>query len=66
MSDRVGITPIPPVGVGFYVSAAVAGSDIEAAAKAMLPYALVLLLAVLLIAFVPDITLIVPRLVEGH
>jgi tripartite ATP-independent transporter DctM subunit len=57
---------IPPIGVGFYVSAAVAGSDIEAAAKAMLPYALVLLLAVLLIAFVPDITLIVPRLVEGH
>ena len=57
---------IPPIGVGFYVSAAVAGSDIESAARSMMPYALVLLLAVLLIAFVPDITLIVPRLIEGH
>jgi tripartite ATP-independent transporter DctM subunit len=57
---------IPPIGVGFYVSAAVAGSDIESAARAMLPYAVVLVLAVLLIAFVPDITLLVPRLVEGH
>jgi tripartite ATP-independent transporter DctM subunit len=57
---------IPPIGVGFYVSAAVAGSEIEAAARTMLPYAVVLILAVLLIAFVPDITLIVPRLVGAH
>lgn len=57
---------IPPIGVGFYVSSAVAGADIESAAKTMLPYVVVLVLSVLLIAFVPDITLIVPRLVEGH
>ncbi len=53
---------IPPIGVGFYVSAAVAGADIESAARTMLPYAIVLILAVLLIAFVPEITLVVPRL----
>jgi len=57
---------IPPIGVGFYVSAAVAGADIESAARTMLPYAVVLVLAVLLIAFVPEITLLVPRLVEGR
>jgi TRAP-type C4-dicarboxylate transport system permease large subunit len=57
---------IPPIGVGFYVSAAVAGADIESAARTMIPYAVVLVLAVLLIAFVPDITLILPRLLEGH
>jgi tripartite ATP-independent transporter DctM subunit len=57
---------IPPIGVGFYVSAAVAGSEFESAARTMIPYAVVLVLAVLLIAFVPDITLIVPRMVEGH
>jgi tripartite ATP-independent transporter DctM subunit len=57
---------IPPIGIGFYVSAAVAGSEIESAAKAMLPYMVVLIASVLLIAFVPDITLIVPRLLEGH
>jgi len=57
---------IPPIGVGFYVSAAVAGADIESAARTMLPYAVVLVLAVLLIAFVPEITLLVPRLLEGR
>ena len=57
---------IPPIGVGFYVSAAVAGAELEPAAKTMIPYAIVLVLAVLLIAFVPEITLVLPRLVEGH
>ena len=57
---------IPPIGVGFYVSAAVAGADIESAARTMIPYTIVLVLAVLLIAFVPEITLLLPHLVEGH
>ena len=57
---------IPPIGVGFYVSAAVAGADIESAARTMIPYAIVLILAVLLIAFVPEITLVLPRLLEGN
>jgi TRAP-type C4-dicarboxylate transport system permease large subunit len=53
---------LPPIGVGFYVSAAVAHSDIESAARAMIPYAIVLVLAVLLIAFIPEITLALPHL----
>ena len=57
---------IPPIGVGFYVSAAVAGAELEPAAKTMIPYAIVLVMAVLLIAFVPEITLVLPRLLEGH
>ena len=57
---------IPPIGVGFYVSAAVAGAELEPAAKTMIPYAIVLVLAVLLIAFVPAITLVLPRLLEGR
>ena len=57
---------IPPIGVGFYVSAAVAGSDLESAARAMIPYALVLVAAVLLIAFFPAITLALPHLLGDH
>jgi TRAP-type C4-dicarboxylate transport system permease large subunit len=57
---------IPPIGVGFYVSAAVAGAELEAAARTMIPYAIVLILAVLLIAFVPEITLLLPHLTEVH
>jgi tripartite ATP-independent transporter DctM subunit len=56
---------MPPVGIGFYVAVAVAGGSLEGSARVMLPYLVVLILAVILIAFVPDITLIVPRLL-GH
>lgn len=57
---------IPPIGIGFYVSASVVGSDLESAARSMVPYAAVLVLAVLLIAFVPAITLAVPDLFQAH
>ncbi len=53
---------MPPVGIGFYVASAVAGSKVEAAARTMLPFIVVLVLAVALIAFVPAIALSVPRL----
>jgi tripartite ATP-independent transporter DctM subunit len=53
---------MPPIGIGFYVSAAIAGCRVEEAAVAMLPYLVVLILAILLIAFVPSITLALPHL----
>jgi tripartite ATP-independent transporter DctM subunit len=53
---------MPPVGIGFYVACAVVEARVEVAARAMLPYLIVLLLAIVLIAFVPWITLSVPRL----
>ena len=58
-------TFMPPVGIGFYVSSAVAGSRVEGAARCMVPFLVVLVLAVALIAFVPGITLIVPYLISG-
>lgn len=56
---------MPPVGIGFYVAAAVAGSRVEPAARTMVPFIVVLVLAVALIAFVPGISLIVPHLMGG-
>jgi tripartite ATP-independent transporter DctM subunit len=53
---------MPPIGIGFYVAAAVAGGSLEGSARAMLPYLAVLIIAVALVALVPQITLIVPRL----
>jgi TRAP-type C4-dicarboxylate transport system permease large subunit len=53
---------MPPVGIGFYVACAVVEARVEVAARAMVPYLIVLLLAIVLIAFVPWITLSVPRL----
>jgi tripartite ATP-independent transporter DctM subunit len=53
---------MPPVGIGFYVASAVAESRVEAAAKTMVPYLIVLVASIVLIAFVPWITLAVPHL----
>lgn len=54
---------MPPVGVGFYVACAVAESRVELSAREMVPYLIVLVLSIGLIAFIPWITLSVPRLV---
>lgn len=57
---------MPPVGIGFYVACSVAGAKVEDGARAMVPLLLVLVAAVLLIAAVPGITLLVPRLLEAY
>jgi TRAP-type C4-dicarboxylate transport system permease large subunit len=79
IAERIGVDPIhyamvlliamgtgafmPPVGIGFYITCAVCRSSVEASARAMLPYLGVLLLGLLLVAFVPWLTLAVPNLV---
>ena len=53
---------MPPIGVGFYVSCAVCETTIERASRAMIPYLLVLVIGLLLVAFVPWFTLALPEL----
>ncbi len=57
---------IPPIGIGFYVSCAVSESRLEATGKAMLPYLAVLIFGVMVVAFVPWVTLVVPHLLRPH
>ncbi len=57
---------IPPIGICFYISCAVAEADVEATAKTMLPYLAVLIAGVLAVAFVPWFTHIVPSLLGGR
>jgi tripartite ATP-independent transporter DctM subunit len=52
---------MPPAGVGFYVCCAVAQAPLEAASRAMIPYLVVLLIGLLLVAFVPWFTLVLPH-----
>jgi len=52
---------LPPAGVGFYVACAIMRTDIEAASRAMLPYLVVLIIALLIVAFVPWFTVFLPR-----
>jgi tripartite ATP-independent transporter DctM subunit len=54
---------LPPAGVGFYITCAILESDTERSARAMLPYLGVLIAGLLLVAFVPWITVFLPRAV---
>lgn len=51
---------LPPLGVGFYVACAVARTQIGPATKAMMPYAAVLMVGLLIVAFFPWFTLSLP------
>jgi TRAP-type C4-dicarboxylate transport system permease large subunit len=52
---------MPLAGVGFYVCCAIMGCDIEAASRAMLPYLIVVLVGLLIVAFVPWFSLFLPN-----
>ena len=52
----------PPVGICLYVACGISKIPIEKSVKALLPFLLVLALTVLVISYVPDITLFLPRL----
>jgi tripartite ATP-independent transporter DctM subunit len=54
---------MPPAGVGFYVCCAIQRTHIEEASRAMLPYLGVLVAGLLIVAFVPWFTLLLPRAV---
>ncbi|MBA7640230.1 C4-dicarboxylate TRAP transporter large permease protein DctM [subsurface metagenome] len=52
----------PPVGICLYVACGISKIPIEKSIKALLPFLLVLALAVVVISYVPDLTLFLPRL----
>ncbi|HXY98884.1 MAG TPA: TRAP transporter large permease subunit [Stellaceae bacterium] len=52
---------MPPAGVGFYVCCAIARTGIEEASRAMLPYLAILAAGLLIVAFVPWLTLSLPH-----
>jgi len=52
---------MPLAGVGFYVCCAVMRSDVEAASRAMIPYLVVIVLGLLIVAFVPWFALYLPN-----
>ena len=54
----------PPIGVGMFVTCSIADTTMENAAKHMGPYLVVLVIGLLLVAFVPWFSLIVPRLLH--
>ena len=52
----------PPVGICLYVACGFGGITIEKSLRALLPFMLVMLIALLIISYVPQVTLFLPRL----
>lgn len=52
----------PPIGVGMFVTCSICETSMENAAKHMAPYLVVLVVGLLLVAFVPWFSLVVPKL----
>jgi tripartite ATP-independent transporter DctM subunit len=55
----------PPVGSAMFVGCAVGKVSIEKAARAMIPFYAVMVIVLLVVTFVPDIVMFIPRLVMG-
>jgi len=55
---------LPPFGLGFFIACTLGRTTVEMAARSYLPYLVSLLLGLLLVAFVPWLTLVVPRLMN--
>jgi tripartite ATP-independent transporter DctM subunit len=82
IAQRLGIDPIhygivivasmgiafflPPVGVGLFIACGIGNVDINLVFRSYMPYLAALLIGLVLIAFVPFFTLIVPQLIQGY
>jgi len=65
MTESFGIGSIlPPIGIALYVACAICGAKVELASKPLLRYLVVMLAGLLLVAFVPWITTVLPTWLE--
>jgi len=55
----------PPIGLNLFVLSAIAKVEVMAVGRACLPYIAVLIAVLLLITYIPELTLFLPRLVMG-
>ena len=55
---------LPPVGIGLFISCSIAGVGMDRVIGPMLPYVAFLCLGLLLVILIPEITLILPRLLR--
>ena len=60
---NVGVSLIsPPVGVCLYVACGLSKEPIETVIKALIPFYIVLVVTVLIISYIPEIALFIPRI----
>jgi TRAP-type C4-dicarboxylate transport system permease large subunit len=54
----------PPIGVGMFVTCSICDTTMENASRHMVPYLIVVVIGLLLVAFIPWFSLIAPRLLQ--
>lgn len=55
----------PPLGVNLFVASGISKSSLEEVSAGILPFMVAMILVLLLLTFVPEITLFLPRLISG-
>ncbi len=56
----------PPLGVSLYIAGATADRNIVYVSKAVMPFLLIQVIILLILTFLPDIVLLLPRIVYGY
>ena len=56
----------PPLGVSLYIAGATADRNIVYVSKAVMPFLLIQVIILLILTFLPDIVLLLPRMVYGY
>jgi len=54
----------PPIGVGMFVTCSICGTTMENATRHMMPYLVIVIIGLLLVAFVPWFSLVVPKMLH--
>ena len=65
LKQRIGLLT-PPVGAVLFIGSAVAKRPMEKVVKATLPFYLCMFIALLLLTYIPDISLAIPKLLGGY
>jgi TRAP-type C4-dicarboxylate transport system permease large subunit len=58
-------TLTPPLGIVMYIMCEIGGISVERYTKVIMPYLLLLIAVILLMAFMPDLVLYLPNLLMG-
>ena len=56
----------PPVGSVLFIGSAVSGVKMERVVKATLPFYICMIIVLLLLTFVPEVSLLLPRVLGGY
>jgi tripartite ATP-independent transporter DctM subunit len=57
---------LPPVGVGLYIACGIGKVDLNPTIPVYMPYLVALLIGLIFVTYVPEFTLVLPRLVLGY